>query len=132
MPTKQQAIGQTRKKTGAKKSKKTQQDAAKKRQDTAVVEHTVTIHNVHYVQNTIDLVNLIQNVITRCSRSSSPVLSMSLSKRTLHYVLSRKTCALSIAKQIQRAFKQLHPEVEISHPKNNEYYTIVVTFQKPT
>ncbi len=96
-----------------------------------ITASTVKLVNVQLVEHQADLLHLIANVLKRFSAKQSVLVKTQASATTATYWITSKTVAATLGKKVQSAFKHYHPVVDITYPKDENYYTVVVEFQEP-
>jgi len=107
------------------------QDRTQKQKNNHIVEASIVLFsNVHFLHNTTELIRHIQNIITAHGNADDEIKQEN-SSDSIRYSMGEKNLALSIARNVEHAFKQYQPIVTIHNPVKNEFWRITVEFQKP-
>lgn len=127
MPGKQQVIASTRNQTNADQAHRDRTD--KQAADYATNISYVHFQNISVLHDKMELINHVENLIKKHQNTDEEVTVGHEEKRDrLTYQMAEKNLALSIARNVESAFKGFAPKIEVQNPANNEYYNILVTF----
>lgn len=105
-----------------------QQPAVRDR-DHDVYVSTVKFLNVKKLERPAELMSLLTHIVKKHSSSTKTVLVQAkTSANIVEYRLSNRRVAITMAKQVQSAFKHNHATITITEPKDRTYCTIEVVF----
>lgn len=128
MTNKKQVIAQTRSKRSADEEHK---DLSKKqKKEKGVLASFLVFKNVNLLRRPNELLSLVDNLIVKHqNRGEELDRKVDEKKGIITYDLMEKNLCLSIARHVEQAFKNHHPEVRIQNPEDNEFYRITVVFR---